>query len=160
MFLKFSRNSQVNTWARVCAKTLVSPMSGLRPATLLKKRLWHRCFPVNFAKFSKYLFTEHFRMTASESTFYILVALLLCLLVSTKSDDVQWPLSLPHNFHRSLREKCPNAEFFQVCIFQHSDWIRRLTEPISIFSPNTGKYGPKKTPYWDTFQVWISNLYS
>ena len=25
--------------------------SGLRPATLLKKRLWHRCFPVNFAKF-------------------------------------------------------------------------------------------------------------
>ena len=24
---------------------------GLRPATLLKKRLWHRCFPVNFVKF-------------------------------------------------------------------------------------------------------------
>ena len=24
---------------------------GLRPATLLKKRLWHRCFPVDFAKF-------------------------------------------------------------------------------------------------------------
>ena len=24
---------------------------GLRPATLLKKRLWHGCFPVNFAKF-------------------------------------------------------------------------------------------------------------
>ena len=24
---------------------------GLRPATLFKKRLWHRCFPVNFVKF-------------------------------------------------------------------------------------------------------------
>ena len=24
---------------------------GLRPAPLLKKRLWHSCFPVNFAKF-------------------------------------------------------------------------------------------------------------
>ena len=23
----------------------------LRPATLFKKRLWHRCFPLNFAKF-------------------------------------------------------------------------------------------------------------
>ena len=23
---------------------------GVRPATLLKERLWHRCFPVNFAK--------------------------------------------------------------------------------------------------------------
>ena len=30
------------------------------PATLLKKRLWHRCFPVNFAKFLKTpFFTEH-----------------------------------------------------------------------------------------------------
>ena len=25
--------------------------TGLRPATLLKKRHWHRCFPVNFVKF-------------------------------------------------------------------------------------------------------------
>ena len=25
--------------------------NSLRPVTLLKKRLWHRCFPVNFAKF-------------------------------------------------------------------------------------------------------------
>ena len=24
---------------------------GLRPATLLKKRLWHRCFPTNLVKF-------------------------------------------------------------------------------------------------------------
>ena len=32
----------------------------LRPATLLKKRLWHRCFPVNFAKFLRTPFlTEH-----------------------------------------------------------------------------------------------------
>ena len=27
-----------------------------RPATLLKKRLWHRYLPVNFAKFLKTLF--------------------------------------------------------------------------------------------------------
>ena len=26
-------------------------VAGLRPVTLLKKRLWHRCFPVNFSKF-------------------------------------------------------------------------------------------------------------
>ena len=30
-----------------------------KPATLLKKRLWHRCFPVNFAKFLRIpFFTE------------------------------------------------------------------------------------------------------
>ena len=26
-------------------------VAGLTPATLLKKRLWHRCFPVDFVKF-------------------------------------------------------------------------------------------------------------
>ena len=32
----------------------------LRPATLLKKRLWHRCFPMKFAKFLRTtFFTEH-----------------------------------------------------------------------------------------------------
>ena len=31
-----------------------------RPATLLKKRLWHRCFPVNFSEISKNtFFKEH-----------------------------------------------------------------------------------------------------
>ena len=30
----------------------------LRPATSLKKRLWHRCFPVNSAKFLEHLFIE------------------------------------------------------------------------------------------------------
>ena len=34
----------------------------LRPATLLKQRLSHKCFPVNFAKFLGILFlTEHLR---------------------------------------------------------------------------------------------------
>ena len=28
----------------------------LKPATLLQKRLWHRCFPVNFAKFLRTFF--------------------------------------------------------------------------------------------------------
>ena len=37
-------------------------LSGLRPATYLKKRLWHRGFSVNFAKFLRIPFlTEHLR---------------------------------------------------------------------------------------------------
>ena len=37
-----------------------------RPATLLKKRLWHRCFPVNFAKFlGTPVLIEHLWVTAS-----------------------------------------------------------------------------------------------
>ena len=58
----------------------------------------------------------------------------------------------------SMREKCQNTEFFLAYIFPHSDWIRRDTEHLSVFSPNTGKYGPEKNPYFDTFHavVWKS----
>ena len=45
-------------------------------------------------------------------------------------------------------------------IIQYSDWIRteygnlrRFTEQLSVFSPNTGKYRSEKTPYLDTFHV-------
>ena len=34
-------------------------VSGLRPATLLKKRLWHGCFPVNFVNFLKTPFLQN-----------------------------------------------------------------------------------------------------
>ena len=55
LFLKLSQNSQENTCARLQAW-------GLRTATLLKKRLLHRCFPVNFAKFLRTTFpTVHLR---------------------------------------------------------------------------------------------------
>ena len=56
LFLEISQNSQENTFARVSFLIkLQAP-----PATLLKKRLWHRCFPVNFAKFLRTRFiTEH-----------------------------------------------------------------------------------------------------
>ena len=63
----------------------------------------------------------------------------------------------------SLREKCPNTKLFLIRIFLYSDWIQRFTEKISIFSPNTGKYGPEITPYLDTFHAvyvrWRSALY-
>ena len=40
--------------------TPTTPTSGMRPATLLKKRAWHRCFPVNFVKFLRTpFFKEH-----------------------------------------------------------------------------------------------------
>ena len=39
----------------------VTKFTGKRPrlATLLKKRLWHRCFPVNFAKFLRPSFLQN-----------------------------------------------------------------------------------------------------
>ena len=53
----------------------------------------------------------------------------------------------------SLREMCPNMEFFLVRIFPHSDWIRRDTKYLSVFSPNAGKYEAEKTPHLDTIHA-------
>ena len=36
---------------RPVPESLFNKVASLRPATLLKKRLWHRCFPVTFVKF-------------------------------------------------------------------------------------------------------------
>ena len=35
----------------MCQSLLFNKVAGLRSATLLKKRLWQKCFPLNFAKF-------------------------------------------------------------------------------------------------------------
>ena len=44
----------------------ISQNSQTPPATFLKKRLWHKCFPVNFAEFLRTaFFIEHLRTTAS-----------------------------------------------------------------------------------------------
>ena len=43
-FAKFTRK-------HLCQSLFFNEVADLRPATLLKKRLRHRCFPVNFAKF-------------------------------------------------------------------------------------------------------------
>ena len=63
--------------------------SGLRPATLFKKRLWHRCFPVNFAEFLRTTFlTKHLRATASgasnqvsENYYFLGLTILLTIIV-------------------------------------------------------------------------------
>ena len=52
------QNSQENTSARA----FFNKVAGLKPVALLKKRLWHWCFSVNFAKFLKTPFiAEHLR---------------------------------------------------------------------------------------------------
>ena len=43
----------------LCQSLFFNKVAGLRPATLLKERLWHRCFPVNFAKFLIKLFLQN-----------------------------------------------------------------------------------------------------
>ena len=39
------------TGKHLCYSLFFNKFAGLRTATLLKKKLWHMCFPVNFTKF-------------------------------------------------------------------------------------------------------------
>ena len=55
------RNFAKFTGKHLCQSLYFNKVAGLRPATLLKQRLWHRCFLVNIAKFlGTPFFTEHF----------------------------------------------------------------------------------------------------
>ena len=54
------RNFPKFTGKHPCKSLFFNKVADLRPETLLKKRLWDRCFPVNFAKFLRKSFlTEH-----------------------------------------------------------------------------------------------------
>ena len=49
MFLRILQNSLENTCTRICFLTKLQAA----PTTLLKRWLWHSCFPENFANFSR-----------------------------------------------------------------------------------------------------------
>ena len=51
----------------LCQSLFLNKVAGLRPATLLKKRLWYRCFPVNFAEL---LSTTFMRNTSGRLLLY------------------------------------------------------------------------------------------
>ena len=50
------------TGQHLCQNLFFNKVVGLRSANLLKKRLWHSCFPVNFAEFLRtHFLAEHRR---------------------------------------------------------------------------------------------------
>ena len=50
----------------LCQNLFFNKVANLRIATLVKKRLWHRCFSKKICEmFKNVFFTEHLRMTAS-----------------------------------------------------------------------------------------------
>ena len=53
------RNFTKFTGKHLCQRLFFNKIADLRSATLLKKKLWHRCFPVNFAKFLRTPFLQN-----------------------------------------------------------------------------------------------------
>ena len=71
------RNSTKFAGKHLCQSHFLNKVAGLRFTTLLKKRLWHRCFPMNFAKFFRTLFLHN-----ASGRLLLLLLLLLFLILS------------------------------------------------------------------------------
>ena len=70
----FCKKGVLKTFAKFTGKHLCQSLFlNTGPATLLKRRLWHSCFPVKFAELlRKCLFMEHLRVAASLLIFMII----------------------------------------------------------------------------------------
>ena len=77
------------TGKHLCQSLFFNKVSSLRPTTLFKKKLWHRCFPVNSAKFP----WTHFII---EHLWWLLLAVLQLLWNSLKNtcDGVQFLVNI------------------------------------------------------------------
>ena len=53
------RNFVKFTGKYLCQSLFFNKVTGLRPTTLFKRRLWHRCFSVNFVKFLRTGFLQN-----------------------------------------------------------------------------------------------------
>ena len=72
---------------RLCQSLFFNKFAGLKPATLLKMRLWRRCFPVKFLKFLRAPFyIEYLRwlLLRVVLSFFYLDKQILCLFIYAK----------------------------------------------------------------------------
>ena len=121
MFLEISQNSQENTCASV---SLFNKVAYLRPANLLKKRLWRWCFPVGFSKFLKTsFFIEHLwwlllhLLLLSKIYYYQKKHLRTAILKGRASLSWYYSLGFYVFWSEGHRELCLTDEVFQMLIF-------------------------------------------
>ena len=112
-FIKF-------TGKHLCQSLFFNRVAGLRLATLLQKRLWRRCFPVNFVNF--------LRTTLSYKTPPVAASVINTSNIADSKEESPTKYVFLRNFV-SLREKCrTNTELFLVRIFLLSVRIQENTD--------------------------------
>ena len=105
--------------------------------------LWYWCEPtrtehnVNMGKLEIIFFSEQniFLLHHTWRSFHWL---------NSPIDLSRWCIFSEQQFFSYLHKKKLFKNLFQIV--KNTAWI-------SVFSPNTGKYGPEKTPYLDTFHA-------
>ena len=113
------------------SESLFNKVAGLRAAILLKMRLWHRCFPVNFVRFLRTLYLQNTsgrlllqgvknRLFKSNSISYEICILKLFW---------QIHLILSSMYHQPMILQ--NMFFFQICSYSNSCFcVQFLNSPL------------------------------
>ena len=67
----------------LCQSLFFNKVAGLRPASLSKKTLWHRCFPLNFVKFLRTPFLQNTseELLLNLSRRILMLIIVVCLLL-------------------------------------------------------------------------------
>ena len=86
------RNFAQFTEKHLCQSLFFKKVAGLRPATLLKKRFWHRCFPVNFVKFPR---TPFYRTHPGDCFLHFCIKKLNCDPAFKDQILINWLTSIP-----------------------------------------------------------------
>ena len=97
------RNFIKYTGKHLCKSLFFNEVSGLRPATLLKTRLLHRCFPVNFVKFLRTpILTEHLHISFGR------------VATRTTLNSSTFPLTQQHTNKHLLKRNSPEMKSWTV----------------------------------------------
>ena len=110
------RNFAKFTGKHLCQSLFFNKVAGLRPATVLKKRIWHRCLPVNFAKFLRTPFSiEHLRW------------LLLYI-----TNSLIWLAPFLKNQFRTFHHKCSNTLVISISHMKLFKRTKKLALNLNI----------------------------
>ena len=107
------RNLAKFTGKHLCKNLFFNKVAALNPSTVLEKRLWHRCFPVNFAQFFKNIFYYTTPLVAAFEEYIIKSRVALVL---TKSIVVLISLEI---LHQKKNQKKACTVPFQTPTMEH-----------------------------------------
>ena len=109
------------TGKHLCRSLFCNKSTSLRPATLLKKRLGHRCFLVNFAKFLRApFFIEHhpwLPLDPGETKFHVMFQ--LCIELCFKPWFIQ---TFPYFWLVLFQIELPAKVLFRLALHLYECW--------------------------------------
>ena len=100
------RNFPKLTGKHLCQSLFFNEIAGLRPVNLLKKRLRHRCFPVNIAKFLRKPFFLRTPLVAASVVTNNVKAYLFCMGWKFWEEMNKISLLFKGTFSCTWRESC------------------------------------------------------